>query len=375
MEPSLYDNIQNVGQATIDEYLNNYDETKARRLVHGERVSASGNLAAYSFSSHQHRKGRMSELSAFYDPNRKLYISIDFNVSPMCATAWQEKPWSDKWMGDNILIDYSPDGSIRRVEVYDKPTGEIDLSETDPAETYDHVVDYAEPDRSILAQVDEWQVFPDDAKGGGTEGLMQHICDDYSSHPGQVVLLGDASGEQRDPGQMTRTNWDIVEERAAESMHDPVVIRGLMQNTDMKKGTTKYYNPPVQQTLNVMNATLRNAQREVSMCFLKSSEYESGGAASSLAVTKTKPSGGIEKKRDRSEDREKPRTHFLDTVRYMTWYWTDGGSKVATNNEATVTEGDVNRPDNRRDEGMLSGYYDDEDDLGTYDPYDNEWLL
>jgi hypothetical protein len=278
-------------------------------------------------------------------------------------------------MGDNILIDYSPDGSIRRVEVYDKPTGEIDLSETDPAETYDHVVDYAEPDRSILAQVDEWQVFPDDAKGGGTEGLMQHICDDYSSHPGQVVLLGDASGEQRDPGQMTRTNWDIVEERAAESMHDPVVIRGLMQNTDMKKGTTKYYNPPVQQTLNVMNATLRNAQREVSMCFLKSSEYESGGAASSLAVTKTKPSGGIEKKRDRSEDREKPRTHFLDTVRYMTWYWTDGGSKVATNNEATVTEGDVNRPDNRRDEGMLSGYYDDEDDLGTYDPYDNEWLL
>ena len=313
-EPVLTENTINIGQATIDTYYNNFSESKAERLIHAKRVSHNANRALYEYQANTHRKGRMSRLLCYYDEYDPLILALDFNISPMCGTLWQRRPWNQKWSGQNVQIIWDGD-TVGQVQVHTEG-GEI--------EKYDSLTEYAAPNQEVLAQVDEFEVWPDNPKGGGTRGLMQHVVDEYTDkHAARLEVIGDAQGNSK-TAAATVTNWDIVRSYAAK-FSDPLVMPGLIANRSGTglEGEVKYSNPPVEDTLTHTNQLLNNANGHSRMCFLPESEYQSGGAGASVAAVEKKGSGKIDDKRDRSDNREKPRTHFFDTVRYLGWYFNE----------------------------------------------------
>lgn len=371
-EPDLFENAKNVGKATIEEYIETLDTDKVQRWVYGKRTAPRSNIACYEYRTHRHRNGRMSELLAHYDPRRELFISIDFNISPMTGIAFQEKPFNHKWLDDNIVVRYRGPGNVAYVEEYDPDLDVTDYADADPIETYDRIEDYAEPDIKVLAQVDEWEVWPDNPEGGGTPGLMRNISKDYSTHHPEIIIVGDARGDSR-ASRMGQTDWDIVEEHAVNNLYDAVVIRGVESDMDLKKGKTTYYNPPVRESLNTVNALLMNANRESRICFLSDSDLESGGLSGSVSTIKTGNSGKIDKKPDRSQDREVSRSHFIDTLRYLVWYWTDKGRTVSKGANGEMDVSTQNEGTNERQDEYMN--YTNEEAEDQNNPYDNEWLL
>lgn len=317
LEPTLKENIENVGQSTIDKYRQIYSPDEIERLVHAERVASNKNRVFSSYRDHIHRSGRMSRLLTDPEPERRLYVSLDFNVSPMSATLWQEKPWNDRWAAEDVLIERDEDGFISAVKRLDLESG------GEVVETYDSLQRLAEPDREVLAQVDEYEVWPDDDLGGGTDGMMKNIRRDYSDHPSEIIILGDARGDQRSAQSMT-SNWDVVRDHAVPEKLGAQVIPGVMSD-DGVFGKVKYNNPPKQDSINLVNRTLLNGEKTAQMCVLEESELQSGGAAASMSALSYKPNGTIDESNDKREDRSVRRSHFADTVRYMVWFWKDGG--------------------------------------------------
>lgn len=333
LEPTIFENKINLGESTIEGYMETMDSNTAQRHIYAKRTSSSSNLVLHEYRDDIHRKGRMSSLLCHYSPYSDLYISIDFNVSPMSATLWQEKRWSDEWFNDGIFLEWEDqsNGVVRRVVRYDEA---FDGSQ-EVVEEWDSLEDYARPDTSVLAQVDEFEIWPNGETGvtdgdmqrwsgrGGTEGLIRAIVREYQDHSAQVVITGDAKGNDRRSSSL-ETDWMIIQKHASKMGGDVAVVPGLIANSDLKKGETKYSNPRVEDTINVLNAHLMNAKGEVRVCFLPTSRYESGGAAASCASTERKPDGRIDERPDRREGKEVRRTHFFDTVRYIVWFWSDG---------------------------------------------------
>ena len=345
-EPVLTENKRNVGQATIDDYYNNFSKSKAERLIHAQRVSHNSNRALYEYKGNLHRKGRMSRLLCYYDPYDDLILSLDFNVSPMCVTLWQRRDWNQKWSQQNVQIVWNGN-EVQEVLVH---TGE------DKAERYDSLPEYAAPNQKVLAQVDEFEVWPDDEMGGGTRGAMSHVVREYADrHNATLEVIGDAQGNSK-TAAATVTNWDIVRSYASK-FSDPLVMPGLITNRTGSglEGEVKYSNPPVEDTLTHTNQLLQNAEGHSRLCFLPESQYESGGAAASVAAVEKKGNGKIDDKRDRSDDRAKPRTHFFDTVRYLGWYFNEEVDHGQDNLDELIDEMKADRRDagtERMPEGM-----------------------
>jgi len=317
LEPTLKENIKNVGQSTIDKYRQIYSPDEIERLVHAERVASNKNRVFSSYRDHLHRSGRMSRLLTGREPERRLYISLDFNVSPMSASVWQEKPWNDRWSDEDVVLKRNDDGLITQVQVIDLST------EEQVGASYRSLKDLAEPDREVLAQVGEFEVWPDNDLGGGTDGIMKNIRQEYADHPSEIVILGDARGDQRSAQSMT-SNWDVVRDHAVPEKLGAQVIPGVMSD-DGVFGKVKYNNPPKQDSINLVNRTLLNGEKRVQMCFLPESDLQSGGVAASMSALSYKPNGTIDESNDKREDRSVRRSHFADTVRYMVWFWKDGG--------------------------------------------------
>lgn len=332
LEPTIFENEINLGADTIDGYMETMDSNTAKRHIYAIRTSSSSNLVLHEYRDDLHRKGRMSALLAHYSRYQDLYVSIDFNVSPMSATLWQEKPWNDAWLDDDIFIEWSNqvEGVVDRVVRYDEAFD----GEQEVVEEWESLEDYAQPNAQVLAQVDEFEIWADGESGvtdgdlkrwdgrGGTEGMIQAIVREYGDHGTQVIITGDAKGNDRRSSSL-ETDWMIIRKHTKD-IGNVAVVPGLNSSTDMKKGETKYSNPPVEDTINVLNATLMNAKREPRICFLPSSRYESGGAAASCATTGRKPDGRVDERPDRKEGKEVRRTHFFDTTRYIVWFWTGG---------------------------------------------------
>jgi len=323
-EPVLTENEQNLGDNTIDKYYRMFDETKAERLIHANRVSKNSDRALHAYRDRIHTSGVMSNVLCHYSPYQDLILSFDFNVSPMCVSAWQEKDWNDQWRADNVQIIWNDaETRIQEVRVWD----EMETNENVDAEelgytSYDSLEEWKEPDTTALAQVDEWEVWPDDSKGGGTRGVMKHIVEDYAEkQAASVTILGDARGNNKQSSSV-KTDWDIIREYASQ-FNETDIIPGLRSNK-VTGQDVKWSNPPVKDTLNNANSVLMNGEGQARMCFMMETKYPSGGVSSSVSATETGPNGKIDEKRDRSDDREKPRTHFLDTVRYVCWWFTEG---------------------------------------------------
>lgn len=369
-EPSLLENEKNVGKGPIDELRATSDPIQIRRLVMGERVSSKHNLVLYEYRPYLHKTGLKSKLLTSYDPYKPMYISIDFNVSPMSASAWQPKPWNHEWDSDRLFVELH-NGTVKKVYEFEERAAELDKDKA--IATYNSLSEYREADVEVLAQVDEWEVWPDDPKGGGTRGLMRHICDDYAGAGAEIILLGDSAGNQRDPGR-GMTNWDIVEDVAVERLQNPTVIPGVVSNHNVRTGEIKYDNPPVQDTINATNACLKNADGEVHLCFLPDSEYDSGGVAASVGNTKSRPNGGVDKKADRSDDREVARSHFIDTVRYVVWEWTDRGSMVRRmNKQEHYGESEAMNKQEAPTDAFLNFGSEEEGEIS--EGFGNRWML
>lgn len=332
-EPKLKENVQNVGQKYIDGLRRMYSDRMARMLVEAERVSLNSNRVVGSYNDQQHRLSRMAALSSVYDPKRKVYISIDFNVAPMTATLWQEKGWNDEW--DAFGTHW--DGETFRV---------TDKYEGDGQGEYPHPAAWRQPNRQILAQIDEFEVYGDGTYIG-TPLLMREIWqaepyqrrfpeqpekwDDqrYADHYAGFVILGDATGNRDDTRSHT-TDWNLIARSVDEyAVKKVTIIRGLQSSSNIKTGEIKYSNPPRRDTINRLNATLRNGEGTIKMCFLPDSPAKSGGAARACAMLAYKPDGKVDDSVDKVDDREQYKTHPFDTVRYMIWHWTGGSSTNA----------------------------------------------
>jgi len=302
-EFSVFENEHNVGINYIHRNLASMSADEAARLVYGKRGSVKTNRVYYAYDSDVHQRGVMSQMLCEYDSRKALVFSVDFNVFPMTCTVWQRKPWSDDW--DNF---YTEDGhTFYRL----RTPGKHHVTRSELEEIYP-------PDRIVLAQVDEYEVW-----SGGTRGLMEQIVDDYSEHGTRVILLGDATAN-RMQSSAEATDWQIIA-RAARNFVNPIVIRGLISNLDVRKGVTRYSNPPNRDAINNANRLLMDGLRRAHVCFLPKSKLESGGAANAIASLSYLPNGAIDLSNERKDDKSAPRSHFCDTVKYVLW-WHDNGT-------------------------------------------------
>jgi hypothetical protein len=322
-EPTIFENRKNLGEATINQYKEMMDPQTAERHIYAERTSSKSNRVLHQYRDSIHRQGRMSELCAYKDPYRDIYMLVDFNVSPLCATLWQEKPFNHAWRNEHLVIEYNQDGTIAAVKEYPDSIADESIEGVDPIERYDSLDEYATPDTTIFAQVDEYEIWPDDERGGGTEGLMRHFASDYDEHAADIFISGDKSGHARDTRGNT-TDWGIIQDYATNMNASVIVVPGL--ESKMSNGKTKYYNPDREPTIKLLNRVLMDANGTPHICFLPTSEFESGGAAASCASVERRPDGSVNDNVDKQKGREVRRTHFFDTVRYATWFWKDGGS-------------------------------------------------
>jgi hypothetical protein len=324
-EPSLRENIKNVGQKYLDRLMAAYDEELATRYIEGKRSSMRGNKVLYQYTDHAHRTGRMSALLCKYDRNLPIYFSIDFNVSPMSISAYQIKGWNDVWDSPSIVF---VDNGVRQ---YRDPK----LMEKGEWDDFASIEDIAVADREILAQIDEFEVW-----SGGTQAACEQIVSRYADHVAGVTVIGDATGNRQDTRSST-TDWQIIRKNFAK-MHEVVVIQGLLQQSNLKTGEVTYSNPPRRDTINIANRLLRDAMGRVHVCLLPKSEFKSGGVARSVASAKNKPDGNIDDSNDKKEGRDLPRLHFFDTFRYIC-FWHNGGTIGMTGEEFDEYAGDLSK--------------------------------
>lgn len=297
-EPSVFENIQNVGAEYVNRLLESYSPEDAERYVYGKRGGSRSDRVFYQYRDDVHRRGLMSKILTEYDPKEKLVISYDFNVYPMSTSMWQPKGWSDEW--DQLIKDKDKYIHIDTKKVYDRP------------------LDFAIPDRIVWAQVDEIEIWPDDPNGGMTQGMVMEIEKRYLNHDNYVVVLGDASGNQR-RSSSTTTDWEIIG-RSMQKFKMPVVKRGLISNHNFKEGRTMYSNPSQRDALQNANRMLMDAKRQVHVCFLPESKLASGGVAASLTALGFKADGTFDITAERKMDRTVPRSHFGDGYKYFAWY-------------------------------------------------------
>jgi hypothetical protein len=305
--PKLRENAQNLPKSYIPRMVASHTGDLARRYIEGLPSLLDGSLTCYNYDDHLHRRGRMSKLLCHYDESMELIFAIDFNVRQMCCSVWQVKGWNDLWADERVVI--MPDNTIRVYEDADVALRKRNV----PFTEYPSLGDYAAPDREVLAQVDELQLFT-----GGTRALAETIVMKYGEHSGGLVLLGDASGNRRESSSDT-TDWQILT-KAVRTLPNTRIIRGLKSRNDLKTGVTTYSNPSKPGSINILNYYLQDGHQRVRICFLPESKEENSGVAGSLSRIENDASGEVDSKIDKHAKRHDPVTHWLDGVRYLVVY-------------------------------------------------------
>jgi len=286
-EPSFYENEHNVEPTYAAQLKRNYRGTDVDRYLEGKRVALFKQEVIPNMRWGMHVDGRhesvdsgaasLTERMCTYDPYRKLILGIDFNVAPMCMSAWQVKEWD--------FAQHMRDG--RRV----KP---------------------------VLCQVDEWELW-----NATTDRIMQAFLDDYGNHPGGGVIVGDATGNKRDTRSPSETDWTIIRKHLA-GLGSFGVVPGLVkQRSSADRHGNKsitYSNPPVRETINLMNNFMIDEDGDPRILFIPESNLQSGGVPASVANAEYDMTSKVDNTNDRSEDRSLPRTHFFDGARYVVYF-------------------------------------------------------
>jgi phage terminase large subunit-like protein len=262
-----------------------YPGAKGERYIEGKPVSLNTTpIFSYDKSLHSDKLARALK---GYDPYRVIFLVFDFNVNPCCASVWQ----------------------VKEVE-----------QTTDKGETL--------LDR-VVVQIDEYEDW-----GGGTRSICQSFIKDYEDHIFGIEIFGDATGNSEDTRNASVTDYTII---AAEFKGFPNVIirQGLLinrsrRNRSRKARQNRFSNPPVKQSIQHANSLMIRSDGTTGVVFMLTSKFVSGGCSKSVRMLRYSPNGTIDEKNDRLEGREKTRTHFAATFRYMTWFMTGGkdGGKV-----------------------------------------------
>lgn len=297
-EPAVYENKQNLPENYIDNLRRSNDSKMATLYIEGERINLNSNSVMYNYRGYLHKNGRGSLMTCNYDPKKRLIISYDFNVSPMCASVWQVKDFNDKWLDDDLTY-------VEEEGLLQDPAG----AQWKPGERHP-------PDKKILAQVSEYQLWE-----GGTEGATQAFIDEFKDHKGEVLALGDTTGKNRDT-RGEETDWDIIHRMLNKSFDEVVVIEGLEQK--FVSDEVRYSNPLKKDQINVANSVLMDGYDNPSAFFLPKSPHESGGVSRAVSMIQRKPDGRVDDSVDRSPDKDQYRTHFLDTFLYVTFWFAEG---------------------------------------------------
>lgn len=319
-EPCIFENRHNLPKNYIHNLRASLDPELAERWIYGRRTSMRGNKVAHNYEDHTHRRGRMSQILGHYDPERKLYLSVDFNTAPMSATMWQVKRWSDAWLSSDVIFDFEQGKFYAKITGDD---GDLVLREISPLEI-------GVPDRDVLAQVDEFEVWD-----GGTQGLVEAVMAKYGpnglNHAAGFEVLGDATGNRKDTRSST-TDWEIL--TRGFTLPNTIIRQGLVVNSNYKTGEVKFSNPPRRDTINVLNAALRDGLGRVHVCFLYDTPLKSKGAAAAVGMASWRDDGTFDDSNDKKPGRDVVRTHFFDTVRYMVWDFRGGIRTAEDWNEA-----------------------------------------
>jgi len=243
----------------------------------------------------------------------------------MSVSIFQPKLWNDRW--DDLILDSGKWNTL---------TGEV----VDPEE-------WAPPARTVWAQVDEIEIWPDNPGGGMTRGMVREIEKRYLDHKGRIIVLGDASGNQR-RSSSTTTDWQIIGESMRKFIN-PMILRGLIANQNLKEGRTMYSNPAQRDALQNANRMLMDATGKMHVCFLPDSPLASGGVAGALTGLGFKADGGFDTRNERKMDRDIARSHFADTYKYFAWWALPPASFSADRNDGTYSAGLNSAEDRRRE--------------------------
>lgn len=99
---STHDNKHNLNPAYIRMLEETYDERMQQAYIHGKIVSFKGKHVAWSFDREKHIRSDHPEPAA-----HTIWVSLDFNVDPMCATLWMRMPSESGvkiWAFDEIIL-------------------------------------------------------------------------------------------------------------------------------------------------------------------------------------------------------------------------------------------------------------------------------
>lgn len=80
-----------VAEDYVQMLLNSYDEKMIQQYVEGKFVNLIGNQAAYAFDRKKHIDKALE-----INKDEPIWVSLDFNVSPMAATIWNKAPAGSK---------------------------------------------------------------------------------------------------------------------------------------------------------------------------------------------------------------------------------------------------------------------------------------
>lgn len=94
------DNARNLPDGYVDRLSSAYDEKVYQREVMGMLIHINEGRFAYKFDDLKH-----ISTGAVYNPKLEIYISFDFNITPMTATIWQTDRHTWAYCIDEIKID------------------------------------------------------------------------------------------------------------------------------------------------------------------------------------------------------------------------------------------------------------------------------
>lgn len=188
---STHENIRHVGDEFIQDLADSLDPEMYEQEVKGEIVNLGVGACYTTFDFAAHVTNEYS-----YDPYRELYLSADFNVSPMCWVVMQR-------FGD-----------------VDAVVGEIVRRQPRPGMS-------------------------------PTESAAMDFCDRYGDHRHDILVYGDYYGGSRTT-QTTRTDYDILVGTLRERQSRPVAM--------MARSADVGGNPPVVDRVSTVNARLQNAK-------------------------------------------------------------------------------------------------------------------
>ncbi len=262
LRSSTYDNIQNVGPDYVRRLRQGLDPKTADTYVNGVLEQVSAATTYHQWSS----KNLLSSIP--YDPNRPLYVSMDFNVFPAAAT-----------LGHELLPEEVPlqhrNAELTHAAVFGEFASQQNSSAVQTAKAL------------LNGETDKGGHWPSEFKG-----LLRHA--------GPIYMYGDPAGHQkRVESEDLRSAWTQVND----VLMPPL---GRRYHFDVPRQA-----PAIYDSVTTLNGKMMSDTGEISYwvhprCTALRQDYEQ-------VVPKEDGTDLIDKRKDGG------RTHWSDAERYKVW--------------------------------------------------------